>query len=136
MAISSLFFVGVCFGYFLITPFSVNFLVNYHVSQQAVNDIKLMSYVATITGIALAGGIAFELPVVVYFMSKIGLLTPDFLKKYRKHAIVVILTIGAIITPPDVFSQILVSVPLYLLYEISIFISAGVLRKRKKMEQE
>jgi len=129
--ISFLFFVGVLFGYYIICPLSVNFLYNYQVSEIAVNNIKLMSYISIIASICLASGILFELPVIVMFLSKIGLITPGFLKKYRKHAILVILIISAIITPPDVFSQILVSLPLLLLYEISIKISSRITKRQE-----
>ena len=131
LAISMLFFLGIAFGYFLICPLSVNFLYNYQVSELAKNDIQLMSYVSLIASISLAAGILFELPVLVLFLSKIGLLTPEFLKKYRRHSFVVILIISAIITPPDVFSQIMVCLPIVLLYEISIGISKRINRKLK-----
>lgn len=127
--ITLLFFLGVLFGYFIICPLSVNFLYNYQVTELAQNNIKLMSYVSTIASISLASGILFELPVVVLFLSKIGLITPEFLKHYRKHALVLILIISAIITPPDVFSQILVSLPLLVLYEFSIKISRRITAK-------
>lgn len=127
--ISLLFFAGVLFGYYVICPLSINFLYNYQVSDIAVNDIKLMSYISIIASICLASGVLFELPVIVMFLSKIGLLTPEFLKKYRKHALLIILVLSAIITPPDIFSQILVSLPLLLLYEISIKISARIVRR-------
>jgi sec-independent protein translocase protein TatC len=130
-AVSFLFFTGLLFGYFVICPLAVNFLINYRVSDLAQNNIKLMSYVSTVAGIGLAGGVVFELPAVIFFLSKIGLVTPDFLKKYRRHAIVVILIIAGIITPsPDVFSQILVAFPLLFLYEISILVSKRVLRQK------
>jgi sec-independent protein translocase protein TatC len=128
--ISFLFFVGVLFGYYIICPLSINFLYNYQVSDIAINDIRLMSYISIIASICLASGILFELPVIVMFLSKIGLITPVFLKKYRKHALVIILILSAIITPPDIFSQILVSLPLLLLYEISIKISARIIKKQ------
>lgn len=128
-AISSLFFIGVTFGYFIICPLSINFLYNYQVSDLAINDIQLMSYVSLVASICLAGGVMFELPVIVLFFSKIGLLTPEFLKKYRRHAFIVILVVSAIITPPDIFSQILVSLPLLLLYEVSIGISKRVVKR-------
>lgn len=130
-AISFLFFLGVVFGYFVICPLSINFLTNYQVSDLAINNIKLMSYVSLVASICLAAGILFELPVIVYFFSKIGLLTPEFLKKYRKHSLVVILVLAAIITPPDIFSQILVALPMLLLYEVSIVISKRIVNKQK-----
>jgi sec-independent protein translocase protein TatC len=134
--ISMLFFIGVLFGYFIICPMSVNFLYNYQVTEIAINNIQLMSYVSLIASICLAAGVMFELPVIVLFFSKIGLLTPAFLKKYRRHAIIVILIVAAIITPPDVFSQILVTVPLIALYEFSIGLSKRVTKKLKNNEIE
>lgn len=130
LAISLLFFTGVLFGYFIICPLTINFLINYRVSDLAQNNIKLMSYVSTVTGIGMASGVVFELPVVVFFLTKIGVLTPGFLKTYRRHAIIVILIIAGIITPsPDVFSQLLVAFPLLILYEISIIISKRIYKK-------
>jgi sec-independent protein translocase protein TatC len=129
---SSLFLLGVLFGYYVISPLSVHFLENYRVSEKVVNEINLMSYISIIATIVLASGILFELPVVIYFLSKIGIVTPEFLKKYRKHSIIVILALSAIITPPDVFSQILVSFPLIALYEISISISRRIYRKQEQ----
>jgi sec-independent protein translocase protein TatC len=129
---SLLFIMGVLFGYYVIAPLSVNFLENYHVSEKVVNDINLTSYISIIATIVLASGVLFELPVVIYFLSKVGIVTPEFLKKYRKHSIIVILAIAAIITPPDVFSQILVSFPLIALYELSIAISRRIIRKEQE----
>jgi sec-independent protein translocase protein TatC len=129
--ISILFFIGVLFGYFIICPMSINFLYSYQVSDIAINNIQLMSYISLVASICLASGIMFELPVIVLFFSRIGLLTPAFLKKYRRHAIIVILIVAAIITPPDVFSQILVTLPLIALYEFSIGISNRVTKKIK-----
>lgn len=131
LTISFLFFLGVFFGYYVISPLSINFLANYQVSDLAINNIKLMSYVSLVASICLAAGVLFELPVIVYFFSKIGLLTPEFLKKYRKHSLVVILIVSAIITPPDVFSQILVALPMLVLYEISIVISKRIVKKQE-----
>lgn len=136
LAISFLFFLGIGFGYFIICPLSVNFLFNYQVTELVKNDIQLMSYVSLISSISLAAGILFELPVLVLFLSKIGLLTPEFLRKYRKHAFVIILIISAIITPPDIFSQILVSLPIVVLYEISIGISKRIVKKQKSEEED
>jgi sec-independent protein translocase protein TatC len=126
---SLLFMIGIVFGFYVIVPLSVHFLGNYSVSNQIVNQINLGSYISTVTSVTLASGIVFELPIVVFLLSKIGLITPKFLRHNRKYAIVVILIIAAIITPPDVFSQLLVSVPLLFLYEISIFISKKVTSK-------
>ena len=125
---SSLFLIGLLFGYYIIAPLSVNFLGSYQVSSTVANQISLTSFIATVTTVSFANGIIFELPVLVYFLTKIGLLTPDFMRIYRKHAMVVILILSAIITPPDITSQVLVSLPLVLLYEISIKISKRVIK--------
>ncbi len=128
-----LFLMGVAFGYFIITPLSINFLGNYKVSEEIANSISMDSYINTVTVLSLSTGIVFELPMVVYFLSKIGFITPDFMRKYRKHAMVVNLIIAALITPsPDVTSQLLVAIPLFLLYEVSIYVSAVVVRGKVK----
>lgn len=132
---SILFFLGVLFGYFIITPLSINFLAGYQVSTQIHNDIDLDSYISLIRSTALSCGLVFELPIVMFFLSKMGLVTPTFLRKYRRYAIVIILIIAAIVTPPDVVSQITVSIPLLILYEASIFISGWVLKSKQKNEQ-
>ena len=129
---SVLFLLGVLFGYYVIAPLSVNFLGSYQVSDTVANQITLSSFISTVTTVSFANGIIFELPILVYFLTKIGLLTPEFMRVYRKHAIVVILILAAVITPPDVTSQILVSLPLIVLYEISIKISARVIKNQKK----
>lgn len=129
---SFLFIIGILFGYYIITPLSINFLATYNVSGEVVNTIKLNSYIGTVTSVTFAAGIVFLLPIAVLFLSKTGLLTPVFMKKYRKHAYVLFLVLSAIITPPDVFSQILVCIPLIFLYEISILISRSVNKKRDK----
>ncbi len=131
---SSLFILGVLFGYYLIVPLSVHFLGSYYVSDQVSNQINLKSYISTVTSVCFASGIIFELPVLVFFLSKIGIITPEFLRKYRKHSIIVILALSAIITPPDIFSQVLVCFPLIILYEISIFISKRITAKEKSKE--
>ena len=123
---SFLFFTGVCFGYFIIAPFTINFVASYGAIDLVKDDIQLGSYIGFITSIVIAAGLMFEMPIFAYFFSKIGILTPDILKQYRKHAIVVMLVISAIVTPPDVFSQVLLSMPLYFLYEVSILISSRV----------
>jgi sec-independent protein translocase protein TatC len=127
-SVSVLFAFGVLFGYFIIIPLTINFLSTYTVSASVINQIAFSSYLSILTGIALATGLVFELPVLIYFLSKIGVVTPDILKKYRKHAIVASFILSGIITPPDVFSQVLVAVPLIFLYEISIRISARVVK--------
>lgn len=127
---SFLFLLGVTFGYFIVTPLSVNFLANYSISAEVQNYINLSSYMSNITMITLASGILFELPILIYFLSKIGLVTPSFLRKYRKHAVVLNLIASAIITPPDVSSQIIVAIPITMLYEVGIILSARVEKQR------
>lgn len=136
LVMSGLFFTGVLFGYYLIVPFSIDWLGSYSINPSVSNQINIQSYISSVTSIVIAGGVAFELPVVIYFLSKVGLLTPRFLRKYRKHSYVILLIIAAIITPPDVLSQMIVSIPLVLLYEISIFISSRVEKAHlRRLEQ-
>lgn len=136
LVMSGLFLIGILFGYYLIVPFSIDWLAGYQISESVVNQINILSYISTVTSIVISGGVAFELPVVIYFLSKVGLLTPRFLRKYRRHAYVLLLIIAAIITPPDVLSQMIVSIPLIVLYEISIFISARVDKaNQRRLEQ-
>ncbi len=129
---SFLFFMGVLFGYYVITPLSVNFLGNYSVSDIVNRNFKIGSYISIIKSSVLASGLMFELPVIIYFLAKMGLVTPDFLKKYRKHAIVVVLILAAVVTPPDVISQIIVSIPIVILYEVSIIIAKYVYKRQEK----
>lgn len=129
---SLLFILGVLFSYFLIVPLSILFLGTYTVSETVENQIALNSYISTVVTLSFAMGLVFELPVFVYFFTKVGILTPGFMRKNRRMIIVIILIISAIITPPDVFSQILVAIPLYGLYEISISISDRIYRKREE----
>jgi len=138
LAASSLFIIGILFGYYVISPLSINFLSSYRVSDLVDNQINITSYIGSVTSVALSAGVTFELPIVVFFLARIGIITPEFMRKYRKHAIVVVLILAAIITPPDVFSQTLVSIPLILLYEISIFIAARVVKNRdmERAEEE
>ncbi|MCL4112007.1 UNVERIFIED_CONTAM: hypothetical protein GTU68_038823 [Idotea baltica] len=123
---SFLFLTGVLFGYFVLAPFSINFFANYQVSSQVTNIIALDSYVSIISTVVLAAGIMFELPMVVYSLSRIGIVTPKGMRQYRKHSFVAILIISAIITPADIWTQLLVTVPVYFLYEFSILVSAKV----------
>jgi len=136
LATSLLFFAGVLFGYFALAPLSIHFLSSYEISPDVVNQINVRSYIGTLSSICLATGLVFELPIFAFFLTKVGLITPSFMRKYRKHAIVVIFILAAIITPPDVFSQLLVSIPLLFLYEISIFVSARVMKKKEKAHSE
>ena len=133
---SILFMLGILFGYFLIVPLSVHFLGTYNVSGEVTNQINLKSYIGSVTSISLATGVVFLIPIFSYFLSKVGILTPQFMKTYRKHSYVVMLLLSAIITPPDIFSQIMVVFPLVFLYEIGIFISRQVVKKREKEMDE
>ena len=128
---SGLFITGVLFGYYVVAPLSVNFLMGYSFSQYIENKPTLDNYISFVTTTVFAIGLVFELPVLVYFLTRIGMLTPAFMRKYRRHAVVVILIIAAIITPsPDMSSQLLVAIPLYVLYEASIFVSGRVIRRQ------
>ncbi|PKA82096.1 Sec-independent protein translocase TatC [Ulvibacter sp. MAR_2010_11] len=132
IAASLLFFIGVLFGYYVVTPLSINFLGSYQVSSQVFNDFDLSSYIGLVRASVLASGLIFELPIIIYFLTKIGVVTPEMLKKYRKFALVIVLIISAVITPPDIASQIIVAIPVLILYEVSIFISKGVIRRQNK----
>ena len=129
---SLLFFIGVLFGYYLIAPLSVNFLSNYNVSKEIFNDIDLASYISLLRSSTVACGIFFELPVIIYFLTKIGLVTPASLRAYRKYVLIIVLILSAIITPPDVLSQVIVAIPIMILYELSILISVVVLKNKEK----
>ena len=131
-----LFFLGVIFGYYMLAPLSIHFLSSYRISPDVTNQINIRSYIGTLTSLCFATGLVFELPIIAFFLTKIGIITPTFMRKYRRHAIVVIFIVAAIITPPDVFSQTLVAIPLLLLYEVSIFISARVMRLKDKEHDE
>ena len=135
-ASSILFFSGVLFGYFIVTPLSINFLGTYQVSETVLNEFDLDSYISLVRASVLACGIVFELPIIIYFLTKIGLVTPEFLRKYRKFALVIVLILSAVITPPDIASQVIVAVPVLILYEASIFISRGVIRRQKKAAKQ
>jgi sec-independent protein translocase protein TatC len=131
---SFLFLVGIFFGYFLLFPMSYNFLVNYQVSSSGIVQTQntFDDYISLISTMVLVSGVIFEMPVLVYFLTRMTLLTPQFMRNYRKHAVVVILIAAAVITPsPDVTSQMVVAIPMYLLYELSVFVSAWVIKKHK-----
>lgn len=126
-----LFVIGVSFSYFVIAPLMINFLGNYQVSTMVENNFTMDSYISTVTTLTLSAGLIFELPILVYFLTRFGLMTPQFMRKYRKHAIVVILIVAGVITPsPDITSQLLVAFPLYFLYEASIFVSYFVVKRK------
>lgn len=134
--VTLLFAMGVMFGYYIMSPLAVNFLANYQVHEMIMNEFDITSYVGTVTMLVLGSGLLFQLPMVVYFLTKVGLVTPTFLKQYRRHALVVILVLAAVLTPPDPFSQILIAIPLVGLYQISIYISAMTIKKEIKKEKE
>lgn len=132
-----LFVLGILFGYYIISPLSVNFLVNYTVSEYIVNTITIDSYLSTVATLTLGTGIVFELPIVIYILSKLGIMTPKFMRNSRRYATVIILIIAAVVTPtPDLFTMFTVSVPLFLLYEISIIVSSKVEKRRREKELE
>lgn len=128
---SALFLLGVAFGYFVIAPFSINFLAGYTLEGMEVSP-TLDSYVTYMTMFTIPIGLVFEMPVVIYFLTKIGILGYRTLQNYRRHAVVAILIVAAIITPPDVVSQVIVSIPLYVLYEVSIVVAKRVQQKRER----
>lgn len=126
--VSFLFFLGILFGYFVVAPLSIQFFGSYQISSEIRNDFTISSYMSMILSTVFYTGIFFLLPVVTYVLTRIGVLTPDFLIKYRKHAIVGILILSAIITPPDIISQVIVSIPIFILYEIGILIAKRVVK--------
>ncbi|WP_323788688.1 twin-arginine translocase subunit TatC [Psychroserpens sp.] len=132
---SFLFFVGVLFGYYIVTPLSINFLGNYSVSTEISNEFDISSYISIIRSSSLASGLVFQLPIIIYFLTKIGLVTPQIMKKYRKFALVIVLVLSAIITPPDLASQVIVAIPILILYQVSIYISKVVVKNLNKKKQ-
>jgi len=132
---SSLFFLGLGFGYFILTPISMNFLGNFSLGDDIQNQFSLQSVVGFVTTMSFGTGLIFELPVLIYFLAKLGLITPAFLKKYRKHSFVVILILSAFVTPPDVVSQVMLTIPLYLLFEFGIVIAKKVYKDREKEDK-
>lgn len=134
--VSLLFFMGVAFGYFVIAPYTVNFFANFQLDETIVNQWTITSYVDTLVPLILGTGLAFQLPLVMYFLAKIGIVSPQFLRGARKYAIVIIIVVAGVITPPDVISQIIVSLPLLLLYEVSIWLSSRVQKEQKEAEEK
>ena len=131
---SLLFFLGVLFGYYVLVPLSINFLVNTQISSIVENSIDINSYIGLVKTTSLATGLIFELPIIIFFLTYLGLITDSFLKEYRKYAYVLILIIAAVVTPPDVISQIIVSIPMVILYEGSILV-AKIITKRKSIAE-
>ena len=133
LACSGFFFAGILFCYFIVIPFSLNFAVSFTVSPTIKNDFTIDNYIDFFTIMLVAIGGVFELPMIVYFLARMGILGPDIMRKYRSYAIVVIVIIAAMLDPsPDVFSQCLIGLPIYILYELSIFIAARVEKNRNK----
>jgi sec-independent protein translocase protein TatC len=132
--VSLLFFMGVGFGYFIIAPYTVNFFANFQLDETIVNQWTITSYIDTLIPLILGTGLAFQLPLVMFFLSKIGIVTPAWLRSVRKYAIVIIVIVAGVITPPDVISQVIVSLPLLILYEVSIWLSARV-QKEAALEE-
>jgi sec-independent protein translocase protein TatC len=129
-----LFLLGVLFGYYLIVPLTTQFFGTYNVSEKVVNQINLNSYISSVSTVTLGSGIVFELPIIIYFLAKVGIISSSFLRSYRKHAYVVLLLLAAIITPPDIFSMLLVSGPLILLYELGVFLAKRIEKKNPTEE--
>ncbi len=131
---SFLFFLGVLFGYFVIVPMSINFFATFKVSDVVENQFNIDSYIGMIKTSVIACGLFFELPIIIYFLTKLGLVTPQFLRQSWKYAVIIILIVAAIVTPPDVVSQLIVAIPMLLIYEASIFISAIVYKNQQKRD--
>jgi sec-independent protein translocase protein TatC len=133
---SLLFLVGISFGYYLIAPFSINFLINFTVDRSIENMFTIDSYLSTLLTLTLGSGIIFQLPVVIYILSKLGVMTPQFMRKSRRYAAVLILIVAAVVTPTaDPYTMMIVALPLFLLYELSIMISASIQKKKQKAEE-
>lgn len=133
---SFLFFLGISFSFYILAPISIHFLYNYQITDLIQNNFTMDSHIGLVTNLLLGVSILFELPVLVFFLTKAGLITPEFLKKYRKHALVVVLIVAAIITPPDIASQVIVAIPILILYEVSIKVSKMVIKKQQKNAQK
>lgn len=132
---SVLFIIGILFGYFIVCPLSVNFLTGYTVSEEIKNTFTVDSYLSSVATLTLGTGIIFELPIIIFILSKLGLMTPKLMRSSRRYAAVIILIISAIVTPtPDIMTMLIVATPLFLLYELSIFVSAFIERKKKKAD--
>jgi sec-independent protein translocase protein TatC len=134
--VSLLFFMGVLFGYFIIAPYTVNFFANFQLDENIENRWTITSYIDTLVPLILGTGLAFQLPLVMFFLAKVGLMSAGYLRRYRKYAIVIILIIAGVITPPDVISQVICTIPLMILYEVSILLTAKVEKEKAKEEAE
>lgn len=135
--VSLLFSMGLLFGYFIVSPLAINFLANFQITPEIKNQFDITSYIGILVTLSLGCALIFQMPMVAYVLSKVGVLTPKFMREYRKHAWIVILVVAGIITPsPDIYSQVLVAMPLALLYEVSILVSASIERARLKEHRE
>lgn len=135
--VSLLFLLGLLFGYYIVSPLAINFLANFQITPEIKNQFDITSYIGILVTLSLGCALIFQMPMIAFVLSKVGVLTPKFMKSYRKHAWVVILVVAGIITPsPDIYSQVLVAVPLVLLYEVSILVSGRIERQRMKAERE
>lgn len=134
--VSFLFFLGVLFGYLVIAPYTVSFFANFQIDDNIENHWTITSYISTLIPLILGTGLAFQLPLAMYFLARAGIVSSKFLKKYRKHAIIIMLIVSGMITPPDMLSQVIVTLPLVLLYEVSIVLTKRVEREDAKAEAE
>jgi sec-independent protein translocase protein TatC len=130
--VSVLFFIGVCFGYFVVAPYTINFFSNFSLDDNIENIWTIASYFNTIVPLILGAGLAFQLPLVMFFLAKVGVVSAAYLRRVRKYAILIMLIVTGIITPPDMLSQIICTVPLVILYEISILLCVKVEKKQNK----
>ena len=135
--VSILFLMGLFFGYFIVSPLTINFLANFKLAPDIKNQFDITSYISLLATLSLGCALIFQMPMISYVLSKVGVLTPVYMREYRKHAWIVILVVAGIITPsPDIYSQVLVAIPLAMLYEVSILVSGSVQRQRIKDRQE
>lgn len=135
--VSLLFTMGLLFGYFIVSPLAINFLANFQITPEIKNQFDITSYIGILVTLSLGCALIFQMPMIAYVLSKVGVLTPKYMREYRKHAWIVILVVAGIITPsPDIYSQVLVALPLTLLYEVSILVSARIEKARLKAQQE
>lgn len=134
LSTSLLFFLGILFGYYLIMPLSINFLANYQISDVVENNIDLDSYLSLIKTTVISCGLVFEMPIIIFFLAKLGIVSASFLREYRRYAYVIMLIVAAVVTPPDVVSQMTVTIPLAILFEASILIAARMNRTPKPTE--
>ncbi|GAB4047218.1 twin-arginine translocase subunit TatC [Spirosoma litoris] len=135
--VSLLFLLGLFFGYFIVSPLAINFLANYQITPDIKNQFDITSYIGILVTLSLGCALIFQMPMIAYVLSKVGVLTPKFMREYRKHAWIVILVVAGIITPsPDIYSQVLVALPLAMLYEVSIIVSGRIEKARLKEQRE